>query len=100
MKVCLKRTGGLAGILRQWEFDERRLASNKASELKRLLETANFFSLPREVGSPKEARDMFCFELTVEDADRKHTVSCAEPAMPKPLRDCLDWILKTTRREA
>ena len=100
LKVCLKRTGGVAGIRGQWEIDGHALDSKKASELKKLLETADFFSLPCEVGNLKEVRDVFCYELTVEDEDKKHTVRCAEPAVPKPVRDCLDWILKTTRREA
>ena len=97
LKVCLKRTGGVAGIRGQWEIDGRALDSKKASELKKLLETADFFSLPLALGDCGEARDGFFYELTVEAEDRKHTVKCAESAVPMPVRDCVDWILKTAR---
>jgi len=33
----------------------------------------------------------------VEEGERKHTVRCAEPAVPPPLRDCIEWILKAVR---
>ena len=100
MKVRLKRTGGSAGIRGQWEIDDRTLAAKKLAELKRLLQTAAFFSLPPALGNSGEARDVFFYELTVEDEDKKHTVKCAEPALPKPLWDCLEWVLKTARRES
>ena len=100
MKVRLKRTGGAAGIRGQWEIDECTLQSKKISELKKLLETARFFSLPPALGNSGEARDAFVYELMVEDEDKKHTVKCAEPALPKPLWDCLAWVLKTARRES
>ena len=94
MKVRLKRTGGIAGIRRQWEIDELILASKKASEWKKLLDKANFFSLPGELGNSERARDAFCYELTVEDKDKKHTVKCTEQNAPKSLCDCLEWIRK------
>lgn len=100
MKVQLKRSGGVAGISRRWELDERTLSSEQAQELKRLLERAGFFALPLQLGSAGQARDTFCYELIVEDEGKRHMVKCAEPSVPRPLWDCIEWILKTARRDA
>jgi len=100
VKAQLKRSGGVAGIPRRWELDERALASKQAQEFKRLLERAGFFALPLQMGSAGPARDAFCYELTVEDEGKRHTVKCAETAPPRPLWDCIEWILKTARRGA
>ena len=97
MKVRLKRRGGLAGILRQWEVDGRRLSSVQLNELKKILEEANFFGLPSELGSPGESRDVFFYQLEVEDEGRTHTVKCCEPSLSEPLRDCIEWILKSPK---
>lgn len=97
MKVILKRTGGFMGPSRQWELDERALAPAKAQELRRLLDQAGFFALPSEVGSVGRARDSFSYQLTIEDGHRKHTVKCAEPALPPPLRSCIGLIMGSAR---
>jgi len=97
MRIKLKRTGGLAGIPREWELDERALSTQEVQELRRLLRKADFFALPSEAGGPGRARDAFWYELSVEEGERKHTVRCAEPATPPPLRDFIEWILKAVR---
>ena len=97
MRIRLKRTGGLAGIPREWELDERALSPQKRQELKKLLRRADVFALPSEVEGSGRARDAFRYELTVEDGERKHTVRCAEPDVPPPLRECIEWMVKTVR---
>lgn len=96
MKVRLKRTGGVAGIPRQWEIDERALAPKKALEFRGLLKTANFFALPPQVGKIGTTRDAFCYELTIEDQGQRHTVNCVEQDAPKTLCDCLEWVSKNS----
>ncbi len=98
MRVSLKRTGGVAGIPREWQIDVRALAPKKASEFRELLKTANFFSLPSQVGKIGPTRDAFCYELTIEDQGKRHTVKCAERGAPKPLCDCLEWISKNSNK--
>lgn len=100
MRVRLKRTGGLAGIPREWQLDEGSLSQQQAQELSRLLAQVGFFSLPSEVGRPGRARDAFFYELTVEEGEKRHRVKCAEPALSPPLRDCIDWVLKIARRDS
>jgi hypothetical protein len=97
MRIKLKRTGGVAGIPREWELDEQTLSPQEAQELRNLLRRADFFALPSEVEGSGRARDAFRYELTVEEGERKHTVRCAEPEVPPPLRACIEWIVKTVR---
>ena len=92
MKVCLKRTGGLAGMTKQWKIDFSILPSQKTSEFKKLLEAANFFAIGTNLVRPEQGRDQFCYEITVEEENKKHTVQCVEETVPKPLNDCLKWI--------
>ena len=75
-------------------MDARRLSPVQLKELKKILEKANFFGLPSELKSPGQSRDVFFYQLEVEDEGRKHTVKCCEPSLPEPLRDCIEWILR------
>ncbi len=93
MKVTLKRTGGVAGMMKQWAINMNALPTQKAAEFKELLEAANFFALGASLVNSGQNRDRFCYELTVEKEGKKHTVQCAEEALSAPLRRCLDWIV-------
>ncbi len=96
-RVNLKRTGGLAGIPKTWQLDERTLSPRKIEDFKKLLKGANFFRLPRKIPSPTQARDVFCYELTWEDRQRCHTVCCAESSASSHLQECIAWILEQSR---
>ena len=93
MKVRLKRTGGIAGMTKQWEIDFCTLPSEKVFEFKKLLEAANFFALGANLVSASQSRDQFCYELTVEEEGKKHTVQCAEDLMTKSMRNLLNVVL-------
>jgi hypothetical protein len=95
MRIKLKRTGGVAGVPREWELDEGALSPQQLQERKTLLRRAEFFALPSEAGGSGRARDAFRYELTVEEGERTHTVRCAEPDVPPPLRACMEWMVKT-----
>lgn len=92
MKVRLKRTGGVTGMTKQWEIDFEMLPSEKAFEFKKLLEAANFFALGANLVSTGQNRDQFCYELTVEEAEKKHTVQCTESSLTKPLMNLLNAV--------
>ncbi len=99
MKVRLKRSGGMAGIPREWQIDEGSLSQQEAQKLSRLLAQAGFFSLPSEAGRTGQARDVFFYELTVEEGEKRHTVKCAEPGLSRLLRDFIDCVLNLARRD-
>ena len=93
MKIHLKRSGGVAGIQREWKWEECTTNTNEICELTKVLERLDFFSLPREIKGPQEMRDEFFYELTVEEKDKRHTVKCMESAAPEPFRNCVEWLL-------
>ena len=93
MKIKLTRTGGVAGMIKQWEIDLNALPTQRVLEFKKLLETANFFALGASLVKSGQSRDEFCYELTVEKEGKRHTVQCAEEELSQPLRRCLDWIV-------
>jgi hypothetical protein len=97
MRVILKRSGGMAGMSRQWQLDERGLAPAKIQELRSFVDQANFFALPSEIGGTGQLRDSFAYQLTVEDGGKTHTINCAEAALSEPLRNFIGWVMKSAR---
>ncbi len=97
-RVQFERTGGFAGLRLAVDLNIDSLSAAEADELRRLVEGARFFELPSEVVSPAEGADQFVYKLTVESADRSHTVEVAESAVPETLRPLIDWLTAAARR--
>jgi hypothetical protein len=81
MKIRVSQTGGFAGIpIELADVDTAGLPTTQAERLERLVREAAFFRLPaRADASPDAATigadDALTYEITVEDAGRRHTVS-------------------------
>ncbi len=99
MRARIVRTGGFAGLRREWRLDEGDLPAAEEERLRRLLDRAGFFagSPAHDEGETARARDAFLYEIAVEDAGRARTVRCAEPALTPPLRECLEALLAAAR---
>ena len=65
-------------------------------EFKKLLEAAALLSLPEQAAaqssSASQCRDSFCYEFTLEEKNQKRTLQYSEDQLPKPLRDCVEWM--------
>ena len=94
MKVSVVRGGGLAGLLETTTADSERLGGDDAARLRRKVEEAGFFDLPGDVprAGGVGGADRFHYAVTVEDADRAHTVRRAEPDLPEALQALIDWV--------
>lgn len=124
MRARIVRTGGFAGLRREWRLEEGDLTAAEEDRLRRLLDRSGFFAASAagaeagrepappagEAGRVREAapapepaeeaarvRDAFVYEIAVEDAGRARTVRCAEPALTPPLRECLEALLAAAR---
>ena len=94
MRVSVVRGGGLAGLVETTTADSERLSAGDAALLRHKVDESGFFDLPGEVertAAPAGA-DRFHYAVTVEDAERSHTVRCAEPDLPEVLGDLIDWV--------
>jgi len=89
---------GYVGVRKIVKIDPKTLSNQEASHLDGLLQTAQFFSLPRVISSPKFDgccdRDFPDFRITVEVANKKHTVAIntQNVVSPQSLMPLLHWL--------
>ena len=98
MKLILRRTGGLGGMRKEWKLHAKHLSPKKFSEFNNLLTETRFFKLPSEVKTKNKTRDTFWYELTVEDSNRRHSVSRCESSASGSFQKCVQWILKQAKK--
>lgn len=97
MLVKMKLEGGFAylpGITNCVKtVDTDDLPKPEAQTLRRLVKSANFFDLPKQVGAnPRRAVDSHRYTITVEDDDRVHTVKAVEPVEDRKLSMLVDYL--------
>jgi hypothetical protein len=97
MRITLKRSGGFGGIQSSAALDVEKLPEKKSIEIRKLIDASDFFNLPKSINAKSPQPDRFEFELTVEDDKRSHTVSIAEQAASKELKDLLSWLRKNVK---
>ena len=96
MVVNYESDGGFdhfPGLSRPVRIDTTELAAEQADRLKGLVERARFFELPAEVGAPPPgAADLRSYTITVQDADRTHTVKTSDALEDPALRDLVEHL--------
>jgi hypothetical protein len=105
MRIHYAVSGGLAyfpGLAKPATLDLADLPDAVADEVRRLVDAARFFDLPRRVGAaPKGAADLQQHTLTIEDGQRVHTVQIVEPVTQPELAALLEKVqtyLRESRR--
>jgi len=80
MKICLVRSGGLAGMRREVTIDTETLDASRAEEIHKALEAADRAGLFREtsVRQTSQHRDRFRYSLTIEDGTGKREARFSE----------------------
>jgi hypothetical protein len=101
VKVSVVRGGGLAGIVQTTTADSETLPPDDAEALRLKVDEAGFFDVPAEAGRPSTGPDRFAYAVTVEDAERAHTVRRSEADLPEGVRALVAWVFSVPgRREA
>src|SRR3989338_752500 len=94
MKVTLKRSGGIGGMTRLWSINADAFNPENARKLRELWKTdLQEIQLGIRSASCIQCRDLFCYEITLEDKGQKKSVQCTGEAIPEALRDCVNLIL-------
>lgn len=77
MKIRIVQKGGFAGINTVLaDLDTANLRSEQSQQLETVIARADFFRLPMRVGGEDVVgADMFEYEVTVTDKERKQTVA-------------------------
>jgi hypothetical protein len=98
LRVRYKLEGGVAHfpkLAKPVTFDCEELPEEEAGELTRLVNEAQFFEQPDSIGKPsKGAADYRRYTITVEEADRVHTINMVDPVTDTKLQALLDYLWK------
>lgn len=94
MRVTVQRTGGFTAIPLTKTVDVAAMPPNKATQLRQMVEAADFFNLPSTIPSTPQP-DRFVYQISVEQEGKRHSVTVGETAMPPNMKPLVDLIMKT-----
>ena len=97
MRISVKRIGGYAGVSEEVaSADTAILDPARAQQLEQTVRACRFFDLPPHVPGATVGADLFRYEITVTEGDRRHTVTFDEDG-PEivPLRDLVAALTQT-----
>ena len=98
MIIRMERSGGFTGIPLRSVINSERLDVEEDINLRNMVESAGFFTLPAVIAPQGEGTDRFYYQLTVEDAGRIHTVEVREGAAPESLLALINQVSLLARR--
>ena len=96
MRIIFERSGGIMGLKSNLTIDLDELPVDQAETLRRLLDEANFFTLP-ENPPTRPNPDGFQYTLTVETETAKHTIRTNDTTAPDELRPLLQELSQRAR---
>lgn len=95
MEILARRSGGQLGIPQELgPVDTNRIKNSQASVIHEVVEKADFFNLPSDLGGEPRP-DTFHTALTVADGQRRHTVGWTDTASApavEHLNELLHWM--------
>lgn len=97
MRISYRRTGGFAGMVMRFDLATENLPQEEADELRELVTSADFFSLPDIIPSHAPGADQFQYKLTVEYEEQQHTVEVGDASVPESLWPLLNKIRVLSR---
>ena len=100
MRIRVRQLGGFAGEpLELARVDTATLPADVAAALHEAVAEARFFDLPAVVPSDSVGADLLVYEITVEDGDRRHSVSFVEDGTnaTSPLRGLKTQLVHASR---
>ena len=92
MRISFERSGGFANIPLRAEIDSAEMPSERAEELKRLVERASPFDQSSHPQGASTMSDQFQYEMTIEDPNRTKTLRISDDAAPDDLKLLFDFL--------
>ena len=97
MRVSFERSGGFTGIPLTIAVDTDTLSPDKATQLRQLVESSDFFHLPPNLRGSGQS-DRFQYRVKVEENGQQHEVIVDESVVTDNLKPLLDWLLDAVRQ--
>src|SRR5512143_529191 len=98
MRVCLVRTGGVAGMRREASLDTKTLDPAKAGEIERLLQAAGLEKLP-PADSRRREPDRFQYAITVNDGKQERTIRFGEQEATENVRLLVEAVWRESQAQ-
>jgi hypothetical protein len=97
MKVRLVQSGGLLGIVKACELDSSELGPEAAGELERLVRGSGIAASGEHLSG--NGRDLYQYEITIEDGNTKLTVVFDDASVPPGARQMIGYLKRHARPE-
>ena len=102
MQIKFTQEGGVGyfpGLSKPVTIEVDSLEQGEAEELKRLVESAHFFELPANVGTPPPpgAADYQHYTLTIEEGGRSHSVRVSVPVKDEAVQNLVSSVQKQVK---
>jgi len=97
VKIRLVQSGGLLGIVRACELDSAALGAEAAGELERLVRGSGISASGEHLSDA--ARDLYHYEITIEDGNRTLTVVFDDASIPPAARPMIGYLRQHARPE-
>lgn len=94
MHITIQRTGGFTAIPVTKTVDVAAMPPNEATQLRQMVEGADFFNLPSAITSTPQP-DRFTYQISVEQDGKRHSVTVGETAMPPGIKPLVDFLMKS-----
>lgn len=94
MRITVQRTGGFTAIPITKTVDVTAMPTNEATQLRQMVEAADFFDLPAEIPSTSQP-DRFVYQISVEQEGKRHSVTVGETAMGPDMKSLVDLLMKS-----
>jgi len=91
MKFTVRRGGGIAGIVRRTELDDKDLSSEDADAFAREVDRARM----RELKEPDVAHqlpDAQIYEAVLEESDKQIRLNYTDETLPEDVRQLIQWV--------
>src|SRR5262245_8358626 len=97
VKIEVIQEGGFAGIRRTAVLDTKSLSEAEASTLRRLIDAANFFSLPPSLMA-SEGADRLTYTVTVERPGQRYAIRTNTAEDYLALHELIQYVQTRARR--
>ena len=95
MKICFRKSGGFAGLVKGCELDCGALEKPQAEELERLARESGISGVSRSHSDA--GRDLQHYDITIEHDDQISRLSCDDACVPSAVRPLLTWLKQHAR---
>ena len=95
MRIRLVQSGGLLGIVKACEIDSATIGADEAEELVQLVRGSGISGSGEHLSD--SARDLYQYEITIEDESRTLTVVFDDASLPPAARPMIVYLKRHAR---